>query len=64
MLSICPRCRRPHDSRQDLSSQGDPLLLTGAARLCNPCVASAVLSDPAAGICPADLSALDVDVAA
>jgi hypothetical protein len=64
MMSICPRCRQPHDSRRELSIESDPLLLTGAARLCNSCVASAVLSDPSAGTCPADLSGLDVDVAA
>jgi hypothetical protein len=64
MMSICPRCRRPHDSRLVLDSANDPLLLTGSARLCSACVASTVLSDPAAGTCPPDLSGLVVSAAA
>jgi hypothetical protein len=37
VMTICPRCRAPHDSRRTTESAADPLLLTGSARLCAAC---------------------------
>lgn len=37
MITICPRCRAPHDSRRTTEVDGDPLLLTGGARRCDDC---------------------------
>jgi hypothetical protein len=37
VMTICPRCRAPHDSRRTTTSAADPLLLTDGARLCASC---------------------------
>jgi hypothetical protein len=43
VLTICPRCRAPHDSRRTTEPPADPLLLTGTARLCDACIPTAVV---------------------
>jgi len=37
VMTICPRCRTPHDSYRTRTVANDPLLLAGAARLCTSC---------------------------
>lgn len=51
MITICPRCRAPHDSRRTVAADGDPLLLTGGARLCEAC--SPAVSEPSPTAQPA-----------
>lgn len=41
-MTICPRCRAPHDSRRTTTVAADPLLLTAAARLCTSCAPAVV----------------------
>jgi hypothetical protein len=41
-MTICPRCRAPHDARRTTTSGADPLLLTGTARLCAACAPTVV----------------------
>ena len=42
VMTICPRCRAPHDSRRTTTVAADPLLLTGGARLCASCAPTVV----------------------
>jgi hypothetical protein len=42
VMTICPRCRAPHDSRRTTTSDADPLLLTAGARLCASCAPAVV----------------------
>jgi hypothetical protein len=54
VMTICPRCRAPHDSRRTSDRVDDPLLLTTGARLCESCapavdVTRAEAPAPAAG---------------
>jgi hypothetical protein len=42
VITICPRCRAPHDARSTTTVVGDPLLLTAAARLCASCAQATV----------------------
>ena len=42
VMTICPRCRAPHDAFRTTTVAGDPLLLTSGARLCASCAPAAV----------------------